>query len=72
MPLMPELQEMAVISRLMNKEIAGKRIVEVEAKQPKNLNLPVKRFLKVVKGCIIEKVSYKGKWIFIKLKSDDK
>jgi formamidopyrimidine-DNA glycosylase len=35
---MPELPEITVIARQMNKEITGKRITDIEAKQPKNLN----------------------------------
>jgi len=67
---MPELPEITVISRQMNEEIAGKCITEVEVKQPKNLNLPVSKFVNAVKGRIVEKVSSKGKWIFMKLKPD--
>jgi formamidopyrimidine-DNA glycosylase len=67
---MPELPEITVISRQMEKEIAGKRIAEVEVKQPKNLNLPVSKFVITVKGKTVENVSSKGKWIFVKLKPD--
>ncbi|MCK4483029.1 Fpg/Nei family DNA glycosylase, partial [Candidatus Bathyarchaeota archaeon] len=38
---MPELPEITVIAGQMDKEITGKRIVDIEAKQPKNLNMPV-------------------------------
>jgi len=64
---MPELPEITVIARQMNKEIAGKRIADIEAKQPKNLNMPVQEFVKTTKGRTINNVSSKGKWIFIKL-----
>ncbi|NWG11444.1 Fpg/Nei family DNA glycosylase [Candidatus Bathyarchaeota archaeon] len=64
---MPELPEIAVKARQMNKEISGKRIANIEAKQPKNLNMPVQRFVKTAKGKIVKNVSGKGKWIFIKL-----
>lgn len=64
---MPELPEITVIARQMNKEIAGKRIADIEAKQPKNLNMPVQDFVKTAKGKNINNVSSKGKWIFIKL-----
>lgn len=66
---MPELPEITVIARQMNKEIAGKRIVEIEIKQPKNLNLPVPEFVNAVNGKIVNNVSSHGKWIFIKLNS---
>jgi len=64
---LPELPEIAVIARQMNKEIAGKRVADIEARQPKNLNMPVKEFVKTVKGKTVNNVSSKGKWIFIKL-----
>jgi len=67
---MPELPEITVISRQMNDEISGKRIAEVEVRQPKNLNLPVSKFVKAVKGKTIEYASSKGKWIFLKLRPD--
>jgi len=64
---LPELPEIAVIARQMNKEIAGKRIADIEARQPKNLDMPVKEFVKTAKGKTVNNVSSKGKWIFIKL-----
>jgi formamidopyrimidine-DNA glycosylase len=65
--VVPELPEIAVISRQMNKEITGKRITDIEARQPKNLNMPVKEFMKIAKGKTVKNVSSKGKWTVIKL-----
>jgi formamidopyrimidine-DNA glycosylase len=64
---MPELPEITVKSRQMNKEIVGKRIADIEARQPKNLNMPIPAFTKTVKGKAVKNVSSKGKWLFIKL-----
>ena len=64
---MPELPEITVIARQMNQEIAGKCIANIEARQPKNLNMPVQEFVKTAKGKTVQNVSSKGKWIFIKL-----
>ena len=64
---MPELPEITVIARQMNKEITGKRISDVESRQPKNLNMPVAKFVKTAKGITVKTVTSKGKWIFIKL-----
>jgi formamidopyrimidine-DNA glycosylase len=64
---MPELPEITVVARQMNKEMRGKKIGDIEAKQPKNLNMPVKEFVKIAKGKTVNNVSSKGKWIFIKL-----
>jgi formamidopyrimidine-DNA glycosylase len=66
---MPELPEITVKARQMDKRLKGKRIAEVEVRQPKNLNVPVSEFLKAIKGKTIDSVLSKGKWIFIKLDS---
>ena len=65
---MPELPEITVISRQMDKEIMGKHIADIEIRQPKNLNMSVQEFVKTVKGKEVSGVSCKGKWIVIKLK----
>jgi formamidopyrimidine-DNA glycosylase len=64
---MPELPEITVIARQMDKETAGKRVLNIEAKQPKNLNMSVSEFAKMVKGRVVNNVSSKGKWAFVKL-----
>ena len=64
---MPELPEITVIAEQMDKEIKGKRVTEIEVKQPKNLNKPVKEFTKTITGKTVEGVSNKGKWLFMKL-----
>jgi len=66
---MPELPEIVVKTKQMEKDIVGKRIADVEVRQPKNLNLPVGDFAKTIKGKTIASVSAKGKWFFIKLNS---
>jgi len=63
----PELPEITVIAEQMNKEIKGKRIADIEVKQPKNLNMSVQEFVKTAKRKIVNNVSSKGKWIFVKL-----
>jgi formamidopyrimidine-DNA glycosylase len=64
---MPELPEITVKARQMNKEILGKHIAGIEARQPKNLNMPIPDFIKIAKGKTVNSVSSKGKWLFIKL-----
>jgi formamidopyrimidine-DNA glycosylase len=64
---MPELPEISVIAEQMNKEITEKRIVEIEVKQPKTLNMPVPQFIETAKGRTVGNVTSKGKWIFMKL-----
>jgi formamidopyrimidine-DNA glycosylase len=64
---MPELPEITVIARQMNKEVAGKQVAEIEARQPKNLNMPVSEFTKATVGKTMKKACGKGKWVFTKL-----
>ena len=64
---MPELPEITVVARQMNKEVIGKRISHIESRQQKNLNMTVTEFMKTAKGKTIKAVASKGKWIFIKL-----
>jgi len=64
---LPELPEITVIAKQMDKEVRGKRIADIEAKQPKNLNMPVAQFVKAAKGKTIKSVSSHGKWLFVKL-----
>jgi formamidopyrimidine-DNA glycosylase len=67
---MPELPEIAVFARQMDEELKGKKVANIESKQPKNLNLPVANFTKIIKGKTIADVSSRGKWIFAKLDPD--
>jgi formamidopyrimidine-DNA glycosylase len=64
---MPELPEITVLARQMNKELQGKQVADIKSKQPKNLNIPLISVAKIIKGKSIVDVSSKGKWIFIKL-----
>ncbi len=66
-----ELPELTVVGRQMAEEATGKRIREVEVANPKCLNMPLQRFRKTIVGKTIESVESKGKWLFIKLSSDD-
>jgi formamidopyrimidine-DNA glycosylase len=67
---LPELPEITVIAKQMDKETRGKRIADIEAKQPKNLNMPVAQFVKTAKGKTVKSVSNHGKWLFMKLESN--
>jgi formamidopyrimidine-DNA glycosylase len=66
---MPELPEITVIAGQMNKELAGKRVLEVEARQPKTLNIPAPTFAKTLKGKAVKGVTARGKWLFVELDS---
>ena len=62
-----ELPELTVLSRQMSKEIAGRRISEVEVVNPKCLNMPLEEFREGLVGKIVESVKSRGKWLFFKL-----
>ena len=67
---MPELPEITVVARQMNKEITGKRIEAIEEYQPKNLNMSVPEFVRIAKGKTVKSVASRGKWIFIRLTNE--
>jgi formamidopyrimidine-DNA glycosylase len=64
---MPELPEITVIARQMNKELRGKQVASIEITQPKILNVSTSGFTRKVEGKRIAEVSSLGKWLFIKL-----
>jgi formamidopyrimidine-DNA glycosylase len=64
---MPELPEIYNLSRQMDKELTGRLIVGVEVRQDKCLNVPLAKFISLVKGKTIGAVSSRGKWIFMEL-----
>jgi len=68
---MPELPEITVIARQMNREIAGKRIAQVEVRQPKILNVTPRKLAEAIRGKVIDSASSRGKWIFVRLRSGD-
>jgi len=67
---LPELPEIIVLSKQMNREINGKKIVEVEILQPKNLNIPVNEFIEKIVGCRIISVKPRGKWLLTELSDE--
>jgi len=67
---MPELPEITVLAREMNRELKGKQVAKIESKQPKNLNMPPDEFARKIKGKTITNAQVRGKWVFIKLEPD--
>jgi len=55
----------------MDRETRGKSVSEVEVRQPKNLNIPVKEFTERIKGKRVNSVSSRGKWLLTKLEPDE-
>ena len=66
---MPELPEIAILAKQMTKQLRGKRIADVKVTQPKCLNIPTKKFRRVV-GRGINETTAKGKWLFMNLHPD--
>jgi len=66
---MPELPEIVNLSKQMTKQLRGKRIADVQLTQPKCLNLPAKRFRRIV-GRRVNETTSKGKWLFTNLHPD--
>lgn len=62
-----ELPELTILARQMMKEIAGKRISEVEVANPKCLNMPYEQFQKTIIGKTVKAIESRGKWLFIEL-----
>lgn len=54
----------------MEAELRGKRIAEVEVRQEKCLNVPLKRFRSLMIGKTIGEVTSRGKWVFAKAEPD--
>ncbi|MHB8928776.1 MAG: Fpg/Nei family DNA glycosylase [Bacillota bacterium] len=67
---MPELPEITNLARQMDQQLRGKRIVGVEVRQEKVLNLPLQDFTALVLNKTIGPVTAKGKWVFMKLEPD--
>lgn len=64
---MPELPEIFNLSAQFKKEFLGRSIIDIEILQEKCLNLDVQDFRSKVLNKPINDVSYKGKWIIIRL-----
>jgi formamidopyrimidine-DNA glycosylase len=60
---MPELPEIAVFARDMQKELVGRTISRIEVLQPKCLNLPTEQFQTALTGATIQEVTAHGKWL---------
>ncbi len=64
---MPELPEVTNLAREMDHELTGRRITKVSALQPKCLNLPREAFSQLVLKTCVNRVTARGKWVFLSL-----
>ena len=60
---MPELPEIAVFARDMQKELVGRKIGAIEVLQPKCLNIPEAAFHTALTGAEILAITPHGKWV---------
>ena len=60
---MPELPEIAVLARDMQRELVGRTICAVGVLQPKCLNMPAAEFQDALTGARILTVTPRGKWL---------
>jgi len=64
---MPELPEVASLARQMDRELRSRRVVEVDVVQPRCLNVPPEEFGGMLFHTQVNRVTSRGKWIFINL-----
>ena len=62
---MPELPDLEVFSRNLNKQLSGKQVKEIEILNPKKLSVPVKEFHQALEKDRISKVYREGKELYI-------
>ncbi len=67
---MPELPEIANLAQQMMEQLKGKRIAQLHLTQPRCLNMPVKKFRRIV-GKTVKETNARGKWLFTDLDPDD-
>jgi formamidopyrimidine-DNA glycosylase len=62
---MPELPEIAIFARDMEKELVGRTVSGIQVLQPKCLNVEVDEFQMALTGAQIKAVTARGKWLQI-------
>jgi formamidopyrimidine-DNA glycosylase len=64
---MPELPEIFILASQMDAELKGKKIVDIEVRQEKCLNVPTKEFSRLLKRKTIGDIKPRGKWVITSL-----
>ena len=64
---MPELPEVANLARQMDQELHDRRVAGVDVVQPRCLNVPPDDFGQLLVHAQVNRVTSKGKWIFVDL-----
>jgi formamidopyrimidine-DNA glycosylase len=60
---MPELPEITLLARDMQKELVGRQLGGIEVLQPKCLNVPVEEYQTLLTGADVLQVMSHGKWL---------
>jgi len=69
---MPELPEIETIRQDMIKKVKGKKIVNVDLRNPKNIKIPSSvEFKREIEGKVIQDIKRKGKYLILILDSRD-
>lgn len=64
---MPELPDLEVLARSMAPALRGRVIAGLDVHQPKCLNLPAAEMAARLRGCRVEGVGRRGKWVLLAL-----
>ncbi|MFW9918021.1 MAG: Fpg/Nei family DNA glycosylase [Candidatus Thorarchaeota archaeon] len=64
---MPELPDIYVLVKSMNKGLSGRTIIGATVNQPKCLNMTARKFQNGIQGRVIETSSQRGKWVITNL-----
>jgi formamidopyrimidine-DNA glycosylase len=67
---MPELPEVANLARQIDRQLCGRRVAGVDVVQPRCLNVPPEEFGGMLAHTQVNRVTSRGKWIFIDLQPE--
>ena len=62
---MPELPEVETIRQQLEKEIIGKRVKEIEVKDPRMINVPAKEFKETLEGAKVKDIRRRAKLLIV-------
>ena len=68
---MPELPDLQVFSRNLEKQLGGKRLKKLKVVNPKKLKTPAAKLSKILQGQVLQKVYRSGKQLFFEFSKGD-
>lgn len=69
---MPELPDLQVISRNLNKKFANKKVVRLSIYKDKKLNAPVEKFTNIIEGQTVSEIKRNGKELLMIFENQSK